>query len=97
MKECGGNNSELKAYEQQINSLQSKLLNSKRIVSEEQEKIKNAKKELLVLWKMEINSAVLKKKENNLRLQAGGITKESRESNEGIKNPIKKLKKMSRW
>lgn len=60
----GNNNAELKAYEQQINSLGYKLINSRRIVEEEQDKIKNAKKELLVLWKMEINAAVDKKKEN---------------------------------
>ena len=51
-------------YEQQIYNLQNKLENSRRIVSEEQEKMKNAKKELLVLWKMEITSVISKKKEN---------------------------------
>ncbi len=92
-----GNNAEVKAYEQQINSLQSKLLNSKRIVSEEEEKIKNAKKELLVLWKMEINAAVSKKKENTLRLQTVNLTKESREEQKRISNGFSKLKKASRW
>ena len=33
-------------YEQQIYNLQNKLENSRRIVSEEQEKMKNAKKEI---------------------------------------------------
>lgn len=90
----GGNNAEVKAYEQQINSLQSKLLNSKRIVAEEQEKIKNAKKELLVLWRMEINAAVSKKKENTLRLQGVSLTKDSGEEQKGIASPLKKLKKV---
>lgn len=90
----GGNNAEVKAYEQQINSLQSKLLNSKRIVAEEQEKIKNAKKELLVLWKMEINAAVSKRKENTLRLQGASLTKDSGEEQKGMKSPLKKLKKV---
>ena len=97
MMEFGGNNAEVKAYEQQIKSLESKLLNSKRIVSEEQEKIKNAKKELLVLWKMEINAAVSKKKENTLRLQTVNLTKESREEQKRISNGFSKLKKASRW
>lgn len=56
-------NEELKAYEEQITSLQYKLNKSKRIVSEQQDRIRNAKKELLVLWKMEINAAVTKKKD----------------------------------
>lgn len=89
-----GNNAEVKAYEQQINSLQSKLLNSKRIVTEEEEKIKNAKKELLVLWRMEINAAVSKKKENTLRLQGVSLTKDSGEEQKGIATPLKKLKKV---
>lgn len=56
-------NGELKAYEEQITSLQYKISCSKRIVSEEQDRIRNAQKELLVLWKMEINSAITKKKD----------------------------------
>ena len=32
-------------------------------MSEQQDRIRNAKKELLVLWKMEINAAVTKKKD----------------------------------
>ena len=63
MKEDGNNNSEVRAYEEQINNIQYKLMNAKRIVSEQEERIKEAKKELLVLWKIEINSAVDKKKE----------------------------------
>ena len=53
----------LKAYEEQITSLQYKISCSRRIVSEEQDRIRNAQKELLVLWKMEINAAVTKKKD----------------------------------
>ena len=76
--------------------MQSKLLNSKRIVSEEQEKIKSAKKELLILWKMEINAAVTKKKEK-LGLLSIESSRES-EQNRGLKgNTFKKLKKVSRW
>ena len=53
----------MRAYEQQIYNLQSKLTTSRTIVAEQQEKMKNAKKELLILWKMEITSVVSKKKE----------------------------------
>lgn len=71
---------EVKAYEQQIYNLQSRLLTSKTIVQEQQEKMKNAKKELLVLWKMEITSVVSKKKEG-IELALPGIRarKEARE------------------
>lgn len=62
---------EVKAYEEQINSLESRINNSKKIIAESQEKIKHAKQELLVLWKIEINSAVTKKKET-LDLPAPG-------------------------
>ncbi|MCI8621834.1 MAG: hypothetical protein HFJ50_09345 [Clostridia bacterium] len=61
---------EVRAYEQQISSLGYRLANSRKIVSEAQEQIKNAKKELLILWKMEITSIVSKKKEM-LELGAG--------------------------
>lgn len=75
------NDMEIRAYEEQINNLQYKLLNSKRIVSEQQERIKQAKKELLVLWKMEINSAVDKKKEGFNLLGAPNQKEETRKKN----------------
>ena len=43
--------------------LQYKVTNSRRIVKEQEERIRTAKKELIVLWKMEINEAIYKKKE----------------------------------
>ncbi len=64
-----GAHAEVKVYEEQIMSTQKKLNNSRRIVEESEEKIRNAKKELLVLWKMEITSAV-NKKANTLALAA---------------------------
>lgn len=92
----GSNSSELRAYEEQINNLESKLLNSRRIVTEEQGKIKNAKKELLVLWKIEINSAVTKKKEK-FGLLALGDNINSNELRGVRRSPLKRLKKVSRW
>lgn len=78
MKEDGNNNSELKAYEEQINNLQYKLLNSRRIVSEQEDIIRESKKELLVLWKMEITTAVEKKKEGFNLLGTAGDRVEKR-------------------
>lgn len=86
---------EVRAYEEQIRNLQAKLVNSKKIVTEEQEKIKNAKKELLVLWKMEINAAVSKKQENlGLLMPSFGYTQNKLEKSQST---LKKLKKVSRW
>lgn len=81
---------EVRAYEEQIDHLQQKLANSKKIVSEEQEKIRNAKKELLVLWKMEINAAVSKKKENLGLPMPGASNRQNRVRRKS--NGIKKTK-----
>lgn len=59
----GTSHTELRAFEEQIASLQYKLANSRKAVNTSQERIANAKKELLVLWKMEISMAVSKRKE----------------------------------
>lgn len=59
----GNTHAELRAYEEQISMLQYKVTNSRRIVKEQEERIRTAKKELIVLWKMEINEAIYKKKE----------------------------------
>lgn len=84
---------EVRAYEEQIRNLQAKLANSTKIVTEEQEKIKNAKKELLILWKMEINAAVSKKQENlGLPMPAFGHTQNKLEKSQST---LKKLKKVS--
>lgn len=85
---------EVKAYEEQIRNLEIKLVNSKKIVSEQQEKIQNAKKELLVLWKMEINAAVSKKQENlGLPMPLLGSRQDKIAKSQ---NAFKKLKKVSK-
>lgn len=91
---------ELRAYEEQIYTLENKINRSKRIVEEQQEKIKNAKKELLVLWKMEISTAVSKKRET-LELPGphlGQAPKRvgARREIETSKKAFMKLKKASR-
>lgn len=91
----GNADAEVRVYEEQINALQYRLMNSKRIVAEEQEKIENAKKELLVLWKIEINSAVDKKREN-LSLPIPKGTKENEGNTKANKTAFLKLKKISK-
>ena len=56
-------NEGLRAYEEQISSLEYKINNSNKIIKEQEEKINKAKKELLILWKMEIDTTISKKKE----------------------------------
>ena len=96
MKEDGNNNAELKAYEEQINNLQYKLLNSKRIVAEAQDRIKEAKKELVVLWKMEINTAVDKKKEA-FGILGTGDRRETRKKSRKKQKSICKTKEGITW
>lgn len=65
-EESGGTgyqNTEVKAFEEQIHTLEYKIRNSKMITSEQTEKIKKAKKELIILWKMEIDTALTKRRE----------------------------------
>lgn len=90
---------EVRAYEQQISNLQYKLNNSRKIVQESEEKIANAKKELLVLWKMEITTLVSKKKDM-LELGAGRSNYKPRREQKGRielnAKSLTKLKKASR-
>lgn len=93
---------EVRAYEQQISNLQYRLVNSRKIVEESQEKIKHAKKELLVLWKIEITSVVSKKRDM-LELGPGRSVKARsapRRQQEGKielnKKALTKLRKASR-
>lgn len=91
----GVSNLEVRAYEEQIQSLLYKISNSKKIIEEAQGKIKQAKQELLVLWKMEINGAVSKKKDM-LELGAPKNNKTTKEKINYNKNTFLKLKKASK-
>ena len=65
-EESGNNitqNMELRAFEEQIRTLEYKINTSEKIIGEEQLKIERAKKELIILWKMEIDTTISKKKE----------------------------------
>ena len=92
---------EVKVYEEQINSLQNKIQKYKKILNEQQEIIKNSKKELIILWKMEINATISKKKES-LELPERTITRETEdtmnieETEEIQRNTFEKLKRISR-
>ncbi len=83
-------NTEVKIYEDRIRNLEQKIANSKEIIKEEQEKIRNAKKELLVLWKIEITSAVSNKKEKLLLSETNQETPEDKLK----KGALSKLKKI---
>ena len=61
--EIADQNVELKAFEEQISSLEYRINNSRKITKEQEEKIAKAKKELLILWKMEIDTTISKRKE----------------------------------
>ena len=91
----GGANIEVRAYEEQISNLEYKISRSKRIVAEAQDRIKVAKQELLILWKMEINATVSKKKDM-LELGAGKTRRPAQRSLEVNKRAFVKLKKSSR-
>ncbi len=56
-------NVEVKALKGQIANLRIRVNKSKKIIEEQEEKIEKAKKELFILWKMEIDTTISKKKE----------------------------------
>lgn len=92
---------EVKVYEEQINSLQDKIQKYKRILNEQQEIIKNSKKELMILWKMEINSTISKKKESlelpeRTSVEDTRDIEDMRETEEIKGNSFEKIKRLSR-
>lgn len=91
-------NRELKAFEEQIRTLSYKINTSDRIISEEEAKIEKAKKELIILWKMEIDTTIYKRKEETLELAAPeertkSKIQRSREKQKKTKGLFVKLKK----
>jgi len=56
-------NTEVKAFEEQIKHLQKKINSSNKITKEKQAEIDKAKKELLILWKMEMETTISNKRE----------------------------------
>lgn len=92
----GGTTAEVRAYEEQIYQLNERLINSRKIVTDSQERIKRAKQELLVLWKIEINSAVSKKRETTLELPAPRTSRRSTNEAKIGKNIFIKLGKASK-
>lgn len=84
LDENADTNAEVKILEGQINSLEKRIETSKKIIIEEEEKIANAKKELIILWKVEINNTISSRKDELLELA---------ETN-GYENQITKEKKI---
>ena len=68
-EEDNNNIIELQAYENRIKELEHHIEKAKQIVKEQEEKIREAKKELIILWKIEIND-VIARKHNSLEITA---------------------------
>ena len=58
-----GENSEVRVYEEQIKNLEERMKNSNKIIKEKKEEIAKAKRELVILWKMEMESTIYNKRE----------------------------------
>ena len=96
----------LKILETKINEIQNNINISKNIIAEQEKRIKNAKEELIILWKIEIDSVLSKQKEENLELPAPRIHEEFVKETEEIestkdnfsygKSLFNKLKKVQR-
>ncbi len=94
-KESENYDAELETYKSQIKEIKTKVNKSKKIIAEQQERINKAKKELLILWKMEIDATISRKKET-LELPEGTFGEETEErENIPTKNIFTKLKKIS--
>ncbi len=86
---------DVKAYENQIASLQKRIDKSRAVIAEQEDKISKAKKELNILWKMEIDTTISKKKEEKELPEAvASQNGESTDKKAVGKNLFLKLKKM---
>lgn len=96
-KEAGNDvtqNLELKAYRKQIEKLEFKINNSNKVTEEQRGKITKAKKELIILWKMEIDTTISKKQERlELLEEANENTQETKEMVKQRKSFFSKLRK----
>ena len=63
-----GANSNISMLEERINSIENKIKNCKKTIKEQEEILSEAKKELIVLWKIEIDNTISNKKEDMLEL-----------------------------
>lgn len=86
-------NPELKSLEEQITNIERRIENSKKIIEEQKDKIHKIKRELLILWKIEINNTISNKKEKVELLENAEI-KKNRKSGNNIFSLIFGLKKM---
>ena len=78
-------NIELRLIEDEIISLENRINNSKKVINEQEEIINQTKKELLVLWKIEIDNTISNKKEKVQLLENEEIReKRKRNSSSGI-------------
>ena len=85
---------EVKTLEYEIHGLEERINTSKQVIKEQEDIINNAKKELLVLWKIEINTTI-SKQEKILELPEDtekNIKKEKQKHREKKKSIFQKLK-----
>ncbi len=75
----------LTSLKNQVDDIEDKVNISKSIITEQEEKIKKAKEELIILWKIEIDSVLSKQKEENLELPAPKIHEEFVKETDEIK------------
>ena len=93
----------LKILRKQIDEIQNRVDISKNVITEQEEKIKKAKGELIILWKMEINSTLSRKKEEVPELPAPKEqekfikeTQEIQKTNDTLKNTNKLFNKLKK-
>lgn len=67
----GNTNAEVALLEEQMKSLKNRIQNSKKIIEEQKNRIADIKRELIILWKVEIDNTISNKKEDFLELAEG--------------------------
>ncbi len=84
-------NDEVRVYEDRIRNLEQKIAMSKEVIKEQEAEIEKARKELLVLWKIEISATISNKKETLLLPES---TQEDTEKKGDTKRMLSKIKKI---
>ena len=84
-------NTEVQTLENRIKNFEETINVSKKVIKEQEEIINNAKKELLILWKIEINTTISKQEKI---LELAEDNKESNKGNKKKESIFEKLKKV---
>ncbi len=88
-------NIEVKTLEKQVNNLEETINISKQVIKEQEDIINNAKNELIILWKIEINTTIFKQEKV---VELAESNEKNKEKSKHIKNKkssiFEKLKKL---